>query len=117
MFLFLCRRKCGFHGSWGDSAPFAIAYSVIIIITIKQGQFITHHSASARARLAHAGRGHPHALSTSFRIAYSYTQSNQIRNPHKATHRQGEVDPSATSRVANPASHSDAGLGGWKAQL
>jgi len=39
------------------------------------------------------------------------------KNPHKATHGQGEADPSATSRVANPASRSDTGLGGWKSQL
>jgi len=34
------------------------------------------------------------------------------KNPHKATHGQGEADPSATSRVTNPASRSDIGLGG-----
>jgi len=33
------------------------------------------------------------------------------QNPHRATHGQGEADPSATSRVANPASRSDTGLG------
>jgi len=31
-------------------------------------------------------------------------KSNQIKNPHKTTHGQGEADPSATPRVANPAS-------------
>ena len=36
-----------------------------------------------------------------------------IKNPHKATYGQGEADPSATSRVANPASRSDTGLGGF----
>jgi len=30
--------------------------------------------------------------------------NQSITNPHKATHGQGEADPSATSRVANPAS-------------
>ena len=47
-------------------------------------------------------------------------QNNSVRparmskkNSHEATHGQGEADPSATSRVANPASRSDAGLGGW----
>jgi len=29
---------------------------------------------------------------------------NQSKNSHKATHGQGEADPSATSRTANPAS-------------
>ena len=36
------------------------------------------------------------------------------KNPHKATHGQGEADLSATLRIANPASRSDTGLGGCK---
>jgi len=41
----------------------------------------------------------------------------RYKNSHKATHGQREADPSATSRVANPASRSDAGFVGWKSQL
>jgi len=44
----------------------------------------------------------------------SINQSNphKAAHGHKATHGPGEAYPSATSRVANPASRSDAGLGG-----
>jgi len=42
----------------------------------------------------------------------NYHQPSIIKNLHKATHGQGEADPSATSRVANPASRSDSRLGG-----
>jgi len=47
-------------------------------------------------------------------ITTGATKSNQTKNTHTATHGQGEADPSATTRVANPASRSDAdaGLGG-----
>jgi len=39
---------------------------------------------------------------------------NQKKNHHKVTHaRQGEVDPSATSKVANPASQATQAWGGW----
>ena len=45
--------------------------------------------------------------------------SNQIKDPHKATHTRAEEKPhpSATSGVANPASRSDTDLGGCKSQL
>ena len=44
----------------------------------------------------------------------SINQSNphKAAHGHKATHGPGDAHPSATSRVANPASRIDAGLGG-----
>jgi len=48
------------------------------------------------------------------RINQSLNQSNpnKAAHGHNATHGPGDAHSRATSRVANPASQSDAGLGG-----
>jgi len=51
----------------------------------------------------------PSSVSQAARLA-----NQSIKKTHEATHGQGDANPSATSRVANPALRSDAGLGVWK---
>jgi len=65
---------------------------------------------AAAVKLAASMRAAAEAVREQGAAAGALNPARKSKQPHKATHGQGEADPSATSRVANPR----AGLRGWK---
>jgi len=64
-----------------------------------------------RQRRAGGGARAPHGVQTTVLDQSINQNPHKATHGHKVTHGQGEADLSATSRIANPASRSDARLG------
>jgi len=79
--------------------------------THRQGEATSQHNHSTALRNP-SGYVTPPPPSINQSINQSKSNPHEAAHGHKATHGPGEAHLSAISRVANPASRSDAGLGG-----